>query len=305
MQRKVRSLLGWAATGAVAVTVAASGPAGAAPGHAAAASRSAAATRHPDAGKDRALIKAIFKRLRRKLVGPPGPAGPTGPAGPLGTAGGDLAGSFPSPSVRDGAITIAKLADGAVTLAKMAANAVGTDQIVDGAVTNAKIAPGAVGISRIGTVPSARAESAGPQAVAPTTVETIAFPGESYDTADLHSTAGDTARLTAPVTGIYDIAGAVRWASEPNGSRYVGITVNAVAIASVWERANLTNTDQTLSGQTRLNAGDVVRLSVYQNSPTSLGVGPASLAMTWIAPATAGAVGRRPGTDFAPPGDTG
>jgi hypothetical protein len=46
-------------------------------------------------------------------------------------AGGDLAGTYPDPSIEDGAVTTAKLEDGAVTTAKLE----------DGAVTDGKLAP--------------------------------------------------------------------------------------------------------------------------------------------------------------------
>jgi hypothetical protein len=105
----------------------------------------------------------------------------------------------------------------------------------------------------------------------------ISFEQERWDTADLHdSDPPQNKYLITPTAGRYLINGHVSWAADPAGSRRVQIRLNLTTIiASQWQPPvgdNITN--QSISTEYLLAAGDRLELEVSQTSGAPLDVVP-------------------------------
>jgi hypothetical protein len=123
--------------------------------------------------------------------------------------------------------------------------------------------------------PAARVYNSANISITNNTVTALTFDSERWDNGDLHSTSANTSRLTAPITGLYEIGGCVRIAANATGIRSAMIRLNGTTdIASITEPTPSAGAASDFNPSTpyQLAAGDYVELTVYQNSGGALNV---------------------------------
>ena len=181
-------------------------------------------------------------------------------AGPLKSgdpAGGDLAGSYPNPSVASGAVDTANFSS---------------------------------------TIPAARAIAGSSQTIPSSSVVVLNFATEVYDTADLYSSSTNPSRLTAPVAGIYRIAATGIWDSfSSTGSRRVWVEVNGETAHNTVVAPSSAVFTQSLSTDLELAAGDYVEVLALQDSGSDNAISTRSFTMSWVAPGSSTATSPQEG----------
>jgi len=182
------------------------------------------------------------------------------------------------------AVKPGKLASGAVTNAKLA-----DDAVASGAVLNGSLGPQDLSSS----IPAVHVTTANDQIIPDNTSIPLSFTIERYDTASMHSNPilGSPSRLTASVTGIYDVTAGIAWEGDADGTRGITLRRNgATPLAGEAIPAGGTApVEQMLSTVVRLQSGDYVEVVVIHNAGGDLAVDKAAdssaeFSMTWLAP---------------------
>ncbi len=180
--------------------------------------------------------------------------------------------------IRAGAVTRGKIRNLNVTVDKVASNAVTAPKIRNLAVTNPKIANGAVNAAKLAPLPGAGVGSAARTTVPPGADVALGFSTVRFNNGGVFSTAAPT-RLTAPVTGVYEVSVNVAWGNvipADNTARRLDIRRNGTAVAQVIRTDTSQNVRVVSSVTTiiRLAAGEFVEVVVSQGSTGPVDVVP-------------------------------
>lgn len=106
------------------------------------------------------------------------------------------------------------------------------------------------------------------------TLQTLTFNSERWDEGSLHSTSANTGRLTASITGLWQIGASVDFASNATGYRQAGVLLNGTTFIALDGRPAISGQDTSivLGVLYRLMAGEFVEVQVRQTSGAALNV---------------------------------
>jgi hypothetical protein len=167
---------------------------------------------------------------------------------------------------------------------------IGNSTILTADLANRAVTPG-----KFGTIPAARATKTSVQSVGNAIAEPLTFDDEDFDTSrplGLHDTSVNNSRLTARISGVYQVHAGVGWVGNATGNRFLGLRVNGTGCCLAGSRtlaiAGSPNPDttQAVSSLLKLSAGDFVEAMGAQTSGDNLGAGGITsfLAMAWVGP---------------------
>jgi hypothetical protein len=171
--------------------------------------------------------------------------------------------------------------------ADVATNTLTGSDIGPGAVASSEVADKSLGTTEFATsIPAARITRTSSQGINSLTNTKANFNSEDYDTAGLHSTSSNLDRLTAPVTGIYEVSAQIYWDVNSIGYRSICLQRNGSAPPCLARDVGTPvngSLYQNVSTVERLTAGEYVDVDVYQTSGGLRTFNPEA-SMTWLAP---------------------
>ena len=187
------------------------------------------------------------------------------------------AGAVGSDELAAGAVRAADIANGSIGASKLAPNSIGKGQIAPGGVGASELASGAVGVAELAPLPGARVYRSAPIAIANGQVTELPMTDAAYNQGGVWATNQPT-RLTAPVTGVYQVTASVVFQSNGAGARAIWVIPAGNATSPYFgedQNAVTEPSDETeisVSGVIHLNAGDSISLAARQGSGGSLQV---------------------------------
>lgn len=129
----------------------------------------------------------------------------------------------------------------------------------------------------------ARAVSTGAIPVTHNTVTTVGLGAEDFDTDGLHDNVTANSKLTAAVTGKYQVSAYAVWNTNSSGIRQLRINRNSSVMTIVQTPGNSVGSlGQNISDLFAVSVNEFVEMAVYQDSGSTASLAGASLSMVYV-----------------------